>query len=310
MKKTLALIIALVVSTTLTAQNTFDFLRLDNSPRAAALAGSFVANGDDPNVIFYNPAGINLLSGMPVSFSFLKHLMDINSASLSFSKNFEDIGRLAAGIQYINYGTFTKADASGNNLGEFGAGEMALLVGYGNQLDQNFFYGANVKFIYSSIAGRASTGIALDLGLHYTIPESRWNFGFSILNLGKQITSYYSVKEELPIDIRMGFSKELEKLPFRFYWSFNRLGDRYDNFFDRFKQITFGGEFKLGQSMRLRFGYDNEKRRDMKLGNTSPGLAGISVGLGFIVSKYNVDYSYSSMGSIGSQHRFGVSTNL
>jgi len=310
MKKTLALIIALVVSTTLTAQNTFDFLRLDNSPRAAALAGSFVANGDDPNVIFYNPAGINLLSGMPVSFSFLKHLMDINSASLSFSKNFEDIGRLAAGIQYINYGTFTKADASGNNLGEFGAGEMALLVGYGNQLDQNFFYGANVKFIYSSIAGRASTGIALDLGLHYTIPESRWNFGFSILNFGKQITSYYSVKEELPIDIRMGFSKELEKLPFRFYWSFNRLGDRYDNFFDRFKQITFGGEFKLGQSMRLRFGYDNEKRRDMKLGNTSPGLAGISVGLGFIVSKYNVDYSYSSMGSIGSQHRFGVSTNL
>jgi hypothetical protein len=247
---------------------------------------------------------------MPVSFSFLKHLMDINSASLSFSKNFENIGRLAAGIQYINYGTFTKADASGNNLGEFGAGEMALLVGYGNQLDQNFFYGANVKFIYSSIAGRASTGIALDLGLHYTIPESRWNFGFSILNLGKQITSYYSVKEELPIDIRMGFSKELEKLPFRFYWSFNRLGDRYDNFFDRFKQITFGGEFKLGQSMRLRFGYDNEKRRDMKLGNTSPGLAGISVGLGFIVSKYNVDYSYSSMGSIGSQHRFGVSTNL
>lgn len=310
MKKTLALIIALVVSTTLTAQNTFDFLRLDNSPRAAALAGSFVANGDDPNVIFYNPAGINLLSGMPVSFSFLKHLMDINSASLSFSKNFENIGRLAAGIQYINYGTFTKADASGNNLGEFGAGEMALLVGYGNQLDQNFFYGANVKFIYSSIAGRASTGIALDLGLHYTIPESRWNFGFSILNFGKQITSYYSVKEELPIDIRMGFSKELEKLPFRFYWSFNRLGDRYDNFFDRFKQITFGGEFKLGQSMRLRFGYDNEKRRDMKLGNTSPGLAGISVGLGFIVSKYNVDYSYSSMGSIGSQHRFGVSTNL
>lgn len=309
MKKKLVLLFAFVISSLVSAQSTFDFLRLDTSPRAASVAGSFVANTDDPNVIFYNPAGINLLSGMPISFSFLKHLMDINSASVSFSKDFEGFGRFAGGIQYINYGSFTKADANGNNLGEFRAGEMALIIGYGNQLDTNFYYGANIKFIYSSIAEQSSTGLAFDIGLHYAIPESRWNFGFSILNLGKQLSSYFSVKEELPLDMRLGFSKELEKLPFRFFWSFNRINDRQDNFLDRFKQITFGGEFKLGQSLRLRFGYDNEKRREMKIGTTA-GLAGFSVGLGFIVSKYNIDYSFSSMGSIGSLHRFGISTSL
>jgi len=309
MKKKFVFLFAFLISSVISAQSTFEFLKLDTSPRAAAMAGSFVANNDDPNVIFYNPAGINLLTGTPVSFSFLKHLLDINSASLTSSKEIDGIGRFGAGIQYINYGSFTKADASGTKLGEFNAGEMAILVGYGNQLENNFYYGANLKFIYSSIAGQSSSGLAIDLGLHYAIPELRWNFGFSVLNLGKQLSSYFSTKEDLPLDIRLGFSKELEKLPFRFYWSFNKLNERQDNFFDRFRQITVGGEFRLGQSMRLRFGYDNEKRREMKIGTTA-GLAGFSVGLGFIVGKYNVDYSFSSLGSIGSMHRFGISTNL
>jgi len=61
--------------------------------------------------------------------------------------------------------------------------------------------------------------------------------------------------------------------------------------------------------MRIRFGYDNQERKDLKIGSTA-GLAGVSLGFGFIVKKYNVDYSYSSLGSIGGLHRFGISTNL
>ncbi len=70
------------------SQNTFDFLRLDGSARAGALGGSFVSNNDDADVIFYNPAGLDLLEGNPASFSFVKHLMDINLASLSYSTEY------------------------------------------------------------------------------------------------------------------------------------------------------------------------------------------------------------------------------
>ena len=297
------------LSTSLFAQSTYEFLKLDTSPRAAALAGSYVANNDDPNVIFYNPAGINLLNGTPVSFSFLKYLMDINVASLAISKNYEGIGRFGAAVDYINYGTFTKADESGNNLGTFSAGEMALIIGYGNQLDDNFYYGANVKFIYSSIAGISSSAAAVDLGLHYAIPDERWNFGFSILNLGSQIKSYFATREDLPIDMRLGFSKELEKLPFRFFWSFNQMADNESSFAKHFSHVTAGGEFKLGKSLRLRLGYDSQKRKDLKIGTTT-GLTGFSLGFGFIIKNYNVDYSFSSLGSIGSLHRFGISTNM
>ena len=308
MKKLVAIALSVLISSTITAQ-TYDFLRLDISPRAAALAGSYVATGDDPNVIFYNPAGINLLKGTPVSFSFLKYLMDINAASLSASTEISGIGRFGAAIDYINYGTFTNADENGNDLGTFSAGEMAFLVGYGNQLDVNFYYGVNVKFIYSSIAGVSSSGLAADFGLFYTIPDQKWNFGFSVLNAGKQIKSYYSVKEDLPLDVRLGFSKELAKLPFRFFWSFNRMNDSQSKILAHFKQITFGGEFKVGQSLRLRFGYDNTKRNDLQIG-TSAGLAGIDVGFGILIKSYSIDYSLSSLGSIGALHRIGISTNF
>lgn len=303
------LVLAFLSVSVISAQSAFEFLRLDNSPRAAAVAGSFVANNDDPNVMFYNPAGINLLQGTPISFSFLKHLEDVNSASLVASKDFEGIGKFGAAIQYISYGSFIKADAQGNNLGEFSAGDMAVTIGYGNQLDENFYYGANVKLIYSKISDVSSAAAAIDLGLHYAIPESRWNFGFSVLNLGAQLSSYFETKEDLPLDIRFGFAKQLENLPLKFYWSFNKLNQKQNKFLDRFTQITFGGEFRLGQSLRLRFGYDNEKRKELKVG-LSAGLAGFNLGVGFIVKGYNVDYAFSSLGFIGAMHRFGISTSL
>ena len=291
------------------AQSTFEFLNLDLSPRAAATGGTFVANNDDPNVIFYNPAGIKLLEESLVSFSYLNHLVDINSAGLASSSEIEGFGRFGLGINYTNYGTFTGADEFRNLTGEFSANEFALIVGYANNLDKNFYYGVNTKFIFSNIAERTSTGIGFDLGLHYAIPESKWNFGFSVLNLGTQLSSYFKTKEDLPLDIRVGVSKELEHLPFRFYFSLNGLNENPDDFGSRFKQFSIGGEFRMSEVIRLRFGYDNERRKELKIGTTA-GLAGYHLGLGFKVNKYNVDYSFSSLGSIGSLHRFGVTTSF
>lgn len=49
----LVLVIFILVSSSLSySQNTYEFLKLDMSPRAAAMGGSFVANNDDPDVIF------------------------------------------------------------------------------------------------------------------------------------------------------------------------------------------------------------------------------------------------------------------
>lgn len=291
------------------SQNTFEFLRLDGSARAASLGGSFVSNNDDADVIFYNPAGIQLLEGNPASFSFVKHLMDINLASLSYSTEYEGIGRFGAAIKYINYGTFDGYDEVGASTKEFGVNEMALVIGYANVLDYNFCYGANIKFIYSGIEDRSSTGMAVDLGLHYSIPDKNWYFGFAVLNLGSQLSSYYSTKEDLPLDIVIGVSKSLENLPVRLSVDFHKLNQDRDDFVERFRAFTVGAEFTLSKVMKLRFGYDNERRKDFKIGTTA-GIAGFNVGLGVRISDYQFDYAYSALGSVGGLHRIGISTSL
>jgi len=305
----IALFIMSVFTGNLFSQNTYEFLRVDMSARAAALGGTFVSNHDDPNVIFYNPAGINLLSEDPISFSFVKHLLDINLASLSYSTEFEDIGRFGGAVKYINYGTFTQADEFGTREGEFGAGEVAFILGYANSLDSNFNYGVDIKYIYSKIADRNSSGLGFDVGLNYFIPEDDFCIGFAAMNIGTQLSSYYEEKEKLPLDISIGVSKKLEHLPLRLSLDFHKLNADREDFIDRFKAFSVGAEFTLSKVLRLRFGYDNEKRSDLKIG-TSAGIAGFNAGLGALISNYTFDYGFSSMGVIGALHRVTVSTTL
>ena len=73
----ITLIAFIILSINIYSQNTYEFLRVDVSPRTAALGGSFAAVNDDADAIFYNPAGLSYLSGTPVSLSFTKYLVDI-----------------------------------------------------------------------------------------------------------------------------------------------------------------------------------------------------------------------------------------
>ena len=304
-KITLGILLFLLISSQTLAQSTYEFLRLDMSPRAAALGGGYVANASDPNVLFYNPAGIKTIEHIPISFSFVKHLMDINSASLASTFEINGIGKFGAAIQYVNYGNFTEANQFGDRTGEFGAGDLALILGYANSISENFYYGANLKFIYSNIDDVSSTGLAVDLGLQYLLLDDGWNFGFSVLNLGSQLTAYYNTKEDLPLDVQLGLSKKLAHVPIQFFFSFNKLNAAEN----RFEYFNAGLEFTLGKAIELRFGYNNKERKDLKIGSTA-GLAGYSFGLGVNISSYKFDYAFSSMGSIGALHRIGIAATL
>ncbi|OGU77113.1 MAG: hypothetical protein A2V93_05155 [Ignavibacteria bacterium RBG_16_34_14] len=303
------ILILIFVSLNTNAQNTYEFLRLDMSARAGALGGSFVSNNDDPDVIFYNPAGMQLLTDNPISFSFVKHLLDINLASVSYSTEFNGFGRFGAAVKYINYGSFVGADEFANKTGDFSVGEVAFIIGYANQLDENFYYGANAKFIYSGIADRSSSAVGFDVGLHYAVLAQQLNVGFAILNVGTQLSPYKNVKEDLPLDFVIGISKRLEYLPLRLSLDFHKLNEERDDFFQKFKAFTVGAEFILSKTLRLRFGYDNEKRTELKIGSFA-GIAGFNAGLGAVISEYRFDYGFSSMGAIGELHRISVSTTL
>jgi long-subunit fatty acid transport protein len=84
MRSVLLSVIGILVAGSLHAgtNTVYNFLRLDVSARAAGMAGSFVSIMEDPNAIFYNPAGLSTLQSSMASVGFFKHLLDINSCYL------------------------------------------------------------------------------------------------------------------------------------------------------------------------------------------------------------------------------------
>lgn len=302
-------IIVLILSSSIFSQSAYNFLQLDASARSASLGGAFTSNTDDPNVIFYNPASISYVDANLVSFGFLKHLLDVNSGYLSFLPNIKGIGKVGFGLLYTNYGDFEILDDLGYSHGRFSANDLGLIINYSDFVRTNLSYGFNLKLIYSSIHNFNSFAAAGDFGFTYYVPEKQFSIGLSVLNAGRQIYAYSNQKENLPLELRAGLSKKLEYTPFRIYFEFAKLNETKNGFFSRFSNFIIGGEIFASNALTLRFGFNNEKRKEFKVGTTT-GTEGFSIGLGLNVSGFRFDYGLSSFGKIGSLHRINLTTSL
>jgi len=290
-------------------KGTYSFLRNDVGARAAGLNGSFVSMTNDPNSIFYNPAALATITQPKGSVGFLKHLLDVNGGHLSYAHSLEGIGTIGGGIIFLDYGSFTETDESMNVLGTFGARDLAFVVGLGRSIDEVTSVGVNAKLIYSSIANTSSFAVALDAGVLYQIPAENITLGASILTLGTQVNAYQQTKESLPLDVKIGITKRPEHLPVLLNLNFHKLNESQDDFLQRFSSFSLGAEFLMSESVRLRVGYNNEQRKELKLG-TSAGLAGISLGGGILFGDYVLDYAFNSYGKIGGLHRITLGMSL
>jgi hypothetical protein len=312
MKRTIASVLVLLLFSTVTFgqdKGTYSFLRNDIGARAAGLNGSFVSMTNDPNVLFYNPGALTSLTESKGSAGFLKHLLDVNGGYLSYTRSIQGIGTMGAGILFMDYGSFTQTDESMNTLGTFGARDIALVVGIGRSIDEVTSVGVNLKFIHSSIAEFSSSGLALDMGVLYQIPSQNITLGASVLTLGTQIKTFSGTKEPLPLDVKIGITKRPEHLPVLLNLDFHHLTDQQDDMLSHFSAFSLGAEFLMSESVRLRLGYNNQQRKELKLG-TSANLAGISFGGGIVLGDYVIDYAFNSYGKIGSLHRISIGSSF
>ncbi|MBC8145912.1 MAG: type IX secretion system protein PorQ [bacterium] len=307
-----ALILTLsATASTALAQETFvyEFLRNDASARAAAMGGTFLTIAGDPVGMFTNPATINTVDSTQVSFSIFKHLLDINSGFAAVGTEVDGIGRVGVGVNFNSYGSFEKVSKDGQAIGEFGATDIALSIGWATELGEGFSAGLAAKGIFASIDDFSSTAIAIDGGLLFQDTTRRVNAALAILNLGSQLSNFNGLQEELPLDLKLGVSHTLRGLPLQIAVNFHRLLDSTGNFLNRFEQFSVGGEFTVSKPIRLRFGYDHATRRDIAFGE-SKGLAGMSAGFGVLVKGYRFDYAFNSLARLGSLHHISINASF
>jgi hypothetical protein len=287
----------------------FQFLRFNETARAAALAGCFVAMPGDAGAVFFNPATISTVNEKHFSTTFLKHILDINSGNVTYVKKYDALGTLAGAVSFTSYGSFDYADQYANRNGTFGAVDMMLSGTYSNELDSNLYYGVSAKFFMVTLEKYSTTAFAVDAGLIYMMPEKRTNIGVSILHAGTQITTIGGENEGVPLDIRAGFNHRLRGLPLLINFSFHHLADNTDNFFDKFMNFSIAGEIYLGNYVQARVGYNNQIRKETSP-STDRGLSGFSGGVGVKTKDFNIDYGAAQIGKSALLHRISLSLDF
>jgi hypothetical protein len=296
-------ILTALVSTTVSGYSPgtsgFQFLKMQVGARAAAIGGAFIAVPGDVNSLFYNPAGIAVFTQKAATFSYQDDLLDLNSGFIGYVHPQAGIGNFGVSVLYRDYGQFTKTDVSGQELGSFGANSIALSASYARTVIENMYAGASVKYIRGAIDSYSADAVAADIGLMYSIPTQDLVFAIGVFNAGAQLSAFIAEKNPLPLQFRAGFSKKLAHLPLMFVGNVYKYNDTPWYF-------ALGGEFSLSSQFFLRFGYDSFGR-DLGVDSSKDTLAGAAVGMGFLWNNFSFDYSFSSLGVLGSLNRFTIS---
>ena len=216
---------------------------------------------------------IALHPGSQIAFGFTKLALDLNQGYVAYSQPApEFLGEnnwIGIGVIYNDWGTFPGADNAGQPTQDFSAGDAAISLAFSGLIpEQPVHYGVAVKYISSTLVSGSysASAIAADLGVFYDNKPLLLTIGLSALNIGTQLSNYADIKENLPFNLQLGVSKKLERLPLTLHLAFRNLTrDREGrNMFYALNDFSLGGEFNVSKVIRLRFGYENQKRRDLK----------------------------------------------
>jgi len=309
----------------------YEFLNITNSARVAALGGNQVGMSDnDLNFVFHNPAALTNAVSNYLTFNYVPYFADINYGYAAYARSFDRVGTFSAGVHYINYGEFDRADEYSTINGTFSAADYAFLLTYSRKLSNRINTGITMKPIISNFESYHSFGLAFDIGFMYTSKNNLFNMGLTLKNFGSQISTYNETTEPLPTDLQAGLSIKLAHAPFRFsvtaqdLLSFDltyKLPDEKDTPFTGFdepstgfgdklmRHMIFGFEFSPSKNFYMAAGYNHRRRKELVV-DARASTVGFSWGFGFHVYKFLFSYGSARYHLAGSSNHFSISTNL
>jgi hypothetical protein len=301
----------------------YEFLNLTHSGLVASLGGTNVSlQGNNLNLAYHNPALLNSGMNNSLALNYVNYFAGINYGLAMYSRSFPGVGNFAAGLTYLNYGSFTETDASGTITGSFSAAEYALSLVYSRQIDSLFSIGVNFKPVLSQLEKYTSAGFAFDIGCNWHNSTNLFSAGLVIKNLGYQITTYEGeTRERLPFEIQAGVSQMLAHAPFRFSLTLRHL-EKFDltyqyqepvsatvskessGFFENsMRHVILGVELIPGKNFYFSAGYNYQRRKELEI-DSKVSTVGLSWGFGINTSFMSLEFGRATY------HLAGSSTNV
>lgn len=317
---------------------TYQFLQLMPNARIGALGGYAIATPEiDLGIAIQNPSLLNQKFKNQASFNYINYFTDISAGNFAYAGYLSKKQvSFAGGIHYVNYGSFAKTTPDGAYLGTFNAGEYAYYVSGARQLNPNWSYGGSLKFIYSNLEVYNSIGAAADISATYYSSDSLFTAAAVWSNIGTQFTTYTANNYEfIANNLQIGFTKKFRHNPMRFgviahhlnrpgqllYQISNRnnrninletgepIPEKFSILEHVFSHLVINTELVLGQNLRLRFGYNYLRRRELGITDMA-GTTGFSWGFGLKLSKFIFSYGSANFHLGNSTNHFSIVTNI
>jgi hypothetical protein len=305
--------------------NVYEFLNLSPGAYISSLGGFNVSSpGNDPSGAMFNPALAGSGSHGSLALNYLNYFAGINYGSMMYCHHTDSSGTFAAGINYLNYGRFDRADEAGNISGYFNASEYAFNLIYTRQIDSCFSVGLNLKPVISQLESYVSLGLAIDLGAYYQSPDGMIDAGIAIRNTGLQLTSYSGTREKLPFEITAGISAALRHAPLRFSLTARHL-EKYDLLYkytpagdddqplskageiaeNIMRHLIFGAELMPTENFFIATGFNYQRRKELMFDLRS-ATVGFSLGAGIKTSSFEIMISRARYHIAGSSTSFSL----
>lgn len=277
------------------SQRVMTFLKIPTSAHASALGGDNISIiEDDATLALSNPALLASVSHKTVSLGYMNYMSGVNMGTAGYTHVVNDKTTVGGSIQYINYGTLKQRDVNNNDLGNFSPMDIVFEPMLSYTLAKNLVGGVGGKFIYSKLGDYTSTAAAIDLGLNYYDSDIDFSASIALKNLGGQLSAYNDEYENLPTDVMIGVTKGLgETMPFRISLTMSDLGHWNYSFL---QHACIGVDLLLTPQFYIAGGYNLRRAHEMKVSDGTDGEsshgAGLSVGAGLSLERFNLDVSY------------------
>lgn len=265
---------------------------------------------DNPSLICDGMAGRGVLSFVPLFSSG-------SMGTLSYAHKFDRFGTLVFGFHFVNYGRFEEYDEEENYLGEFGAADYSLSVGWGMWLDSNFSVGATFKPVLSQYESYTAFAILFDVAGSYVSDDRHFAATLMGRNIGAQIVTFDESVEQLPFELSAELSYKLQNAPFRLFFAateLQRWNLRYEDplsptsttdpftgevtreswvsgaIDNLMRHTLMGVELSLGKALFARVGYSYRQTAEMR-GFDAFNLSGFSFGVGLRAKRFEFSYA-------------------
>lgn len=297
------------------------FLKIGTGAKLVALGSAATTLYGDPNLIFWNPAGIHIEEGKTqIGLNYNDWIVDLNQNSGAITHGFGSLGTFGIGVIYMGlsdiaadrdiappgYDQPTPESPGVSQYDAFDYSDLAVTLAYSKQFTDRFRLGVAAKFIRESIDTEAATAFAFDFGVVYETGFRDLAFGARINNVGGDL-KFYAIGAPLPLNFSIGASMSIAKEENTNFKGFIDLTKPKDN-----QQLYFvGGEWILYKKLALRggykLGYSGSFDEETRFAQTDEGFSfGAGVELPISGFRLWLDYAYTNFNVFENANRFSL----